>query len=158
MALRVLLFGWLSVVLAGNALAAAGSPSDSRLALVIGNAAYKSSPLKNPVNDARAIGRALQELGFEVILKENLSQQALMASMREFGNRLKQTGGVGPFYYAGHGMQVKGANYLIPVDADISSEDEVRYLSVDANQVLDKMEEAGNRLNIVILDACRDNP
>jgi hypothetical protein len=161
MKLRVLAFAWLlSILFTGVAPVsqAAGAATDARVALVIGNATYKSSPLKNPVNDARAIGRALQELGFEVMLKENLSQQALMASLREFGNRLKQTGGVGLFYYAGHGMQVKGANYLIPVDADIASEDEVRYLSVDANQVLDKMEEAGNRLNIVILDACRDNP
>lgn len=161
MGLRVRVFGWLlSVLLIGIApfSRAADTASDPRVALVIGNATYKSSPLKNPVNDARAISRALGELGFEVMLKENLSQQALMAAMREFGGRLKQTGGVGLFYYAGHGMQVKGANYLIPVDADIGSEDEVRYLSVDANQVLDKMEEAGNRLNIVILDACRDNP
>ena len=137
---------------------AAGTADGTRVALVVGNAAYKSSPLKNPVNDARAIARALGELGFEVMLKENISQQALIVALREFGNRLKQTGGTGLFYYAGHGMQVKGANYLIPVDADIASEAEVRYMSVDANQVLDIMEQAGNPLNIVILDACRDNP
>ena len=150
----------LSIVLVGFTLLPQGAATaaDARVALVIGNSTYKSAPLKNPVNDARAIGRALQELGFEVILKENLSQQAFVSSLREFGDRLKQTGGTGLFYYAGHGMQVKGANYLIPVDADIASEAEVRYMSVDANQVLDVMDQAGSPLNIVILDACRDNP
>jgi hypothetical protein len=131
---------------------------DARIALVIGNAEYKSAPLRNPVNDARAIARALKEAGFEVDLKENISQQGFIAALRSFAARLKDTGGTGLFYYAGHGMQVKGANYLIPVDAGIESEDEIRYMAVDANQVLDKMEQAGNRLNIVILDACRDNP
>ena len=138
---------------------AADSPAtDSRIALVVGNGAYKTSPLNNPVNDARAITRSLKELGFEVLLRENLTQQGFLGALREFGTRLKDSGGVGLFYYAGHGMQVKGANYLIPVDAAIEGEDEVRYMSIDANQVLDKMDQAGNRLNIVILDACRDNP
>ena len=137
---------------------AAESGTDARIALVIGNSAYKSAPLKNPVQDARAMTRALQQVGFEVLARENLTQQGFVEVLREFGKRLKDTRGVGLFYYAGHGMQVKGANYLIPVDAAIEAEDEVRYLAIDANQVLDKMEEAGNRLNIVILDACRDNP
>ena len=132
--------------------------ADPRIALVIGNAEYKSAPLKNPVNDARAIARALKDLGFEVILKENITQQGFVGALREFGTRLKDGNATGLFYYAGHGMQVKGANYLIPVDAAIEGEDEIRYQSIDANQVLDKMEQAGNRLNIVILDACRDNP
>jgi hypothetical protein len=133
-------------------------PSDARIALVIGNGAYKASPLANPVNDARAVANSFKELGFEVMLRENLTQQGFLLALREFGTRLKDTGGVGLFYYAGHGMQVKGANYLIPVDAAIEGEDEVRYMAIDANQVLDKMDHAGNRLNIVILDACRDNP
>ena len=132
--------------------------ADVRVAMVVGNAAYKSAPLKNPVNDARAIARALQEVGFEVDLQENLSQQGFVTALRNFGKRLNETGGTGLFYYAGHGMQVKGANYLIPVDAGIESEDEVKYMAINANQVLDKMDSAGNRLNIVILDACRDNP
>ena len=90
-----------------------------------------------PFPFARAVARALKELGFEVFLYENFTQQSFLGALREFGKRLKETGGVGLFYYAGHGMQVKGANYLIPVDADIASEAEVRYMSVDANQVLD---------------------
>ncbi len=146
------------LALSGGIAQPAERAPDARIALVIGNGAYQSGPLKNPVQDARAMTRALQQVGFEVLVRENLSQQGFMEVLREFGKRLKDTGGVGLFYYAGHGMQVKGANYLIPVDAAIQAEDEVRYLAIDANQVLDKMEQAGNRLNIVILDACRDNP
>jgi hypothetical protein len=151
---------FLALLLAGcGSLArAADAVPERRVALVIGNSSYRTSPLKNPVNDARAVGRALRELGFEVLLHEDLSQPAFISALRDFGNRLRETKGVGLFYYAGHGMQIKGSNYLVPVGTDIQAEDEVRYLSIDANQVVDKMEQAGNRLNIVILDACRDNP
>jgi hypothetical protein len=79
-------------------------------------------------------------------------------TIREFGNKLKDSGGVGLFYYAGHGMQVKGRNYLIPVDADIQNEDEIAFNALDANIVLEKIDTANNRLNLVILDACRNNP
>ena len=130
---------------------------EQRIALVIGNGGYKSSPLINPVNDARAMVRALGESGFKVISKENAGQKEMQAALRDFGDALKN-GGVGLFYYAGHGMQIKGRNYLIPVDANIEREDEVAYSSVDANQILDKMDTAGNRMNVVILDACRNNP
>jgi len=136
---------------------AATAPGEQRIALVIGNGGYKSSPLINPVNDARAMVRVLGESGFRVISRENAGQKEMQLALRDFGDALKN-GGVGLFYYAGHGMQVKGRNYLIPVDAHIEREDEVVYNGVDANQVLDKMESAGNRLNIVILDACRNNP
>ncbi len=135
----------------------ASGAGEQRIALVIGNSQYKDSPLPNPVNDARAIARALAESGFKVIKKENIGQKEMQVALREFGDALKN-GGVGLFYYAGHGMQVKGRNFLIPVDAQIQREDEVAYNSVDANQVLDKMEAAANRLNIVVLDACRNNP
>lgn len=130
---------------------------EQRIALVIGNSQYKDSPLPNPVNDARAIAKALTDAGFKVTKRENAGQKDMQLAMREFGDALKN-GGVGLFYYAGHGMQVKGRNFLIPVDAQIQREDEVAYNSVDAGQVLDKMEAANNRLNIVILDACRNNP
>jgi len=138
----------------GARLVAAG---EQRIALVIGNSQYKDSPLPNPVNDARAIAKALSGSGFKVTKKENTGQKEMQVALREFGDALKN-GGVGLFYYAGHGMQVKGRNFLIPVDAQIQREDEVAYNSVDAGQVLDKMEAANNRLNIVILDACRNNP
>lgn len=128
-----------------------------RIALVIGNGDYKNAPLSNPVNDARAIVQALKESGFTVIVRENASQQALLSALREFGDKLRG-GGVGLFYYAGHGMQIKGRNYLIPVGAAIEREDEVAYAAVDAQAVLDKMEAAGNGTNIMILDACRNNP
>jgi len=128
-----------------------------RTALVIGNAAYKGAPLKNPVNDARGMAGALQGLGFNVKLYVNADYKSMYEAIRSFGRELSR-GGVGLFYYAGHGMQVKGTNYLIPVGADIKEEDEVRFNAVDANLVLSKMESAGNRTNIVILDACRDNP
>lgn len=131
--------------------------SGRRVALVIGNADYKSSSLQNPVNDARDISQVLREFGFSVTTKLNCSHREMTEAIREFGNELVR-GGVGLFYYSGHGMQVGGRNYLIPVDADIQSEDEVKYFTVDAGLVLSKMESAGNRTNIVILDACRDNP
>lgn len=131
--------------------------AERRLALVIGNGAYGSAPLRNPTNDARSVARALSGLGFEVVHQENLGLRAMARSIRDFGNKLKQNGGIGLFYYAGHGMQVKGRNYLIPVDADIQSEDEIAFNAVDANLVLEKMDAANNGLNVVILDACRNN-
>lgn len=128
-----------------------------RLALVIGNGAYPASPLKNPVNDARAISRALKDLGFDVTHRENLTQKAMADVIRQFGARLTP-GTAAVFYYAGHGMQVQGRNFLIPVDADVQAEDEVPYSTIDVGLLLGKMEQARSPANIVILDACRDNP
>ncbi len=130
---------------------------EGRYALVIGNASYKNSPLDNPVNDVRDIATSLRRLGFHVIQKENLSRKDMGDSIREFGDLIAK-GGVGLFYYAGHGMQVNGKNYLIPVNANIQHEDEVAYESVNVDRLLAKLDSAGNRLNIVILDACRNNP
>ncbi|MFM2083338.1 MAG: hypothetical protein RLY95_156, partial [Pseudomonadota bacterium] len=132
--------------------------NESRLALLIGNATYKSSPLQNPVNDVRLMEKALTEAGFTIIKAENATRREMQRMVRDFGERLKQSGGVGLFYFAGHGVQVKGANYLVPVDADIRTEDEVAFDSIDAQSVLEKMETAKNRINLLILDACRDNP
>ena len=132
--------------------------SAKRLALVIGNGAYTNvSPLKNPPNDARDMATSLKSLGFEVTSGINVNQRDMKRLIREFGQRLKQ-GGSGLFYYAGHGVQSKGRNYLIPIDADIQSEAEVEDTGVDVNLVLGFMDEAQNGLNIVILDACRNNP
>ncbi len=131
--------------------------SEKRVALVIGNSKYKSSPLKNPVNDSRAISEALNDLGFEVISGEDLTQKEMKKKIAYFGKKIKN-GGVGLFYYAGHGMQVNGYNYLIPVKSIINSEEDVEYEAVNAGRVLAQMDSAKNRLNIVILDACRDNP
>lgn len=131
---------------------------ENRLALVVGNAAYKSSPLRNPVNDAFDMARTLRTLGFEVIHEENANQRTMENAISRFGRQLRKQGGVGLFYFAGHGIQVNGRNYLIPIDANIETESDVRFEAVDAGRVLGKMEDADNDLNIVILDACRDNP
>jgi hypothetical protein len=128
-----------------------------RYALVIGNGAYSVSPLKNPVNDSEDMAQLLEQLSFVVIHRHDIGLREMETSVREFGHML-ETGGTGLFYYAGHGMQVEGRNYLIPVDAVIESESDVRFEALDVGRVLGKMEDAGNGLNIVILDACRDNP
>jgi len=133
------------------------STSERRVALVIGNAAYERGPLRNPVNDARAISERLERLGFTVIKRENLRQKDIGGTLREFRARLAP-GAVGVFFYAGHGLQVKGVNYLPTVDADIETEDDVPTQSLDIAKVLELMEEAKTRVNIVLLDACRDNP
>jgi hypothetical protein len=128
-----------------------------RSALVIGNSAYGTGPLKNPVNDAADMAATLKKLGFAVTLKNNATLQEMDEAIEAFGNRLKR-GGVGLFYYAGHGVQVNGTNYLIPIGARINKEADVKYQAVDANRILDEMANANNGLNIVMLDACRDNP
>lgn len=133
------------------------SSDDQRLALVIGNSNYLTTPLKNPVNDARSMSASLQRLGFQVIYAEDATRRKMDEVVRTFYQKLRN-GGVGLFYYAGHGMQVKGRNYLIPVDARIESESDVEHESIDIARVLGKMEDANNPVNIVILDACRDNP
>ena len=131
--------------------------SSKRVALVIGNSSYKSSPLKNPANDAHAMAVSLRRLGFEVDEKTNLSYMEMNKAVDSFGKKLKN-GGVGMFYYAGQGMQVNGANYLIPVDAQIDDENEIKYKALDAGLVLAKMEQFKSGVNLVVLDACRDNP
>ena len=133
------------------------SPSGQRVALIIGNSDYEFAPLKNPINDAQDMAQALRELGFDIIYKENLDQNDMKRVIREFGAKIRK-GGVGLFYYAGHGLQVKGENYLIPINMKVESEEEVEYEAVDTGLVLAQMESAGNSMNIVILDACRNNP
>ncbi|MDD5392233.1 MAG: SUMF1/EgtB/PvdO family nonheme iron enzyme [Thiothrix sp.] len=128
-----------------------------RVALVIGNQAYADSPLRNPVNDADKMAEALRGLGFEVMKATNLDQKGIKAAIRRFGERL-DSNSVGLFYFSGHGTQVGGKNYLIPIGAEIQYEDEVADAAVDADLVLAKMESARNGLNILILDACRNNP
>jgi len=139
--------------------AGTNSQTPRRVALVIGNSTYENTgELKNPANDAADMVSTLSELGFKVLSGTNLSQRAMRNLIREFGQTLKASGGAGLFYFAGHGVQSKGHNYLIPVDADIQSEAEIEDASVDVNLVLNYMEDAQNELNIVILDACRNNP
>ena len=142
------------LVQTGSANANAGK----RIALVIGNGAYTKAPaLKNPPNDARDMAANLKALGFDVSSGVNVSQREMKRLIREFGQKLK-AGGNGLFYYAGHGVQSKGRNYIVPVDAEIQSEADVEDSGVDVGLVLNYMDDAQNGLNMVILDACRNNP
>jgi uncharacterized caspase-like protein len=132
-------------------------PQEQRVALVIGNAAYAGAPLKNPVNDARIIAAKLQTVGFEVMLKENVTVRQIGRIFTEFRSKL-HPGGVALFYYAGHGLQIKGSNYLPAVDADIASELDVPLQSIELTKLLDLLDDAKTGVNLVFLDACRNNP
>ena len=129
--------------------------NERRVALVIGNGAYHDSSfssLANPRNDAGDMAKVLRNVGFEVIHKNDANRREMRKALRKFGKRIRK-GGMGLFYYAGHGIQAEGRNYLIPVDViDIEEEDEVAGEAVSINLVLSKIKHAGNRLNIVILD------
>ncbi len=128
-----------------------------RVALVIGNSNYKVGYLKNPQNDATDVAKVLRDLGFVVILEIDADQKKMDTALLRFGRELTN-GGVGLFYYAGHGVQVNGSNFLIPVGANIAEERDVKYKALNLAQVLDEMRDAQTGLNIVLLDACRDNP
>ncbi len=130
---------------------------ERRIALVIGNGAYALGSLTNPVNDARDIAATLRQARFEVLFGENQNRRQMTELIRQFGEKIRN-GGVGLFYFAGHGVQVSSTNYLIPVGAEITKETEVEFEAMSVNFVLAQMEDARNKLNIVILDACRDNP
>lgn len=140
-----------------TAIALPVAAAERRVALVIGNGAYAQSPLPNTINDARAMTDALGRLGFKVITRLNATQQDMHRAIVEFGEEIEK-GGVGLFYYAGHAVQIRGKNFMIPIKAAISVEDHVEPESVDLNKVIGRMAGARNSLNIVILDACRDNP
>ena len=128
-----------------------------KIALIIGNGNYTGTILANPENDARAMRAVLQSLGFTVFEYENIGQNRMKKVIDDFGMKLKEND-VGLFYYAGHGIQSKGYNYLIPVDADLKTEEQVEYDCVRADRILSLMETSGTKVNIIILDACRNNP
>ena len=137
--------------------------ASTRVALVVGNGGYDPSnapKLPNPVNDARLMATSLESSGFEVRLVTDADQAAMKKAIKAFGKRLVQAGGdaVGLFYFAGHGVEGEGHNYLIPLGAEIDSEVDFHTDAVLMDWVLARMERAGNRLNVVILDACRNNP
>jgi len=144
----------LTLAPASGASAVAG---ERKVALVIGNSAYRVGALKNPVNDAQAVAASLRALGFEVVLRENTSLRDLIESFRQF-SLTTRSAGVRVVYYAGHGLQLKGRNYLLPVDTEIRGEDEVVAKSADLNELLDRLGDTKQGINIVILDACRNNP
>jgi hypothetical protein len=134
---------------------------EKRIALVIGNNAYDSlERLKNPVSDAKLMTRTLRDLGFDVVERTDADEKTMKRAMQEFGRRIAEAGRdtVSLFYYAGHGLEVNGVNYLVPIKARIQREGDVEIEAVDAGLVLRQMEDAGSRVNFVILDACRNNP
>lgn len=130
---------------------------EARVALIIGNSSYKSAPLDNPANDASDLANALEKQGFNVLVRENVGERGLKEAVEIFAKHL-QKGGIGLFFFAGHGIQLKDQNFLLPVDIGFDSETDISYKSVSAEYVLSRMAEAGNRINVVILDACRNNP
>lgn len=139
-------------------LLALASPAQAqRVALVVGNAAYADKPLRNPVNDAELMQRTLRSLGFDVALVRNADRRELLAGLRQFEAKARNAD-VALFYFAGHGTQVAGSNYLLPLKAQIRAESDVPDEAVDANSVLRRIEDAKAKVGLVILDACRDNP
>jgi tetratricopeptide (TPR) repeat protein len=136
--------------------------AEPRIALVIGNGAYSPTlgKLANPVSDAKMVAAALKRVGFDVDLETDLNQVAMKRAIARLGQRLRKagSGATGLFYYAGHGLQEQGENFLIPIDADIQSEADIDIYAVAAKGVLDQMTVAEDAVNIVILDACRNTP
>ncbi len=130
---------------------------ENRVALIVGNSAYKSAPLKNPTNDAKDMAAKLKLVGFTVIERNNLTVKEIGSTLREFRSKLTP-GSVALVFYAGHGLQIKGENYFPAVDADITSEEDVPTQSLAVTQIMDVLGDAKTRLNLVFLDACRNNP
>ncbi|MEM1430476.1 MAG: caspase family protein [Pseudomonadota bacterium] len=144
-------------VLAGPRAAVA----EERIALIIGNGAYSSiAPLENPVSDAELMAQSLEAVGFQVTLLTDTDLTTLKRAVAEFGRDLREAGqdATGLFYYAGHGVQSFGANYLLPTDSEVTDPADLDFVALEAQSVLRQMYSARNRTNIVILDACRNNP
>ncbi len=135
--------------------------AQKRIALVIGNSGYTLiSPLSNPKNDAALMSATLKDVGFEVITAIDADRRGMSRAVKKFGKRLRTAGedAVGLFYYAGHGIQANGTNFLVPIGAEIEDQSDLTLETVSASDILAQMESAGNALNLVILDACRNNP
>ena len=149
----------LSAALAAALLLAAPAHAEKRVALVVGNSAYKqANPLPNPVNDASEIASALKASGFDVILGVDLDKRTFDTKVRDFAELL-ESADVAIFFYAGHGLQVAGRNYLIPVDARLAGERDLDFDAENLDFILKQMELGrADKTNIVFLDACRDNP
>jgi TPR repeat protein len=136
--------------------AAAGAAP--RVAMVVGNAAYTALPqLRNPANDSALLADALTSIGFEVVRVNDVDQQGLLAAVERFGEMSRGTE-VAVFYFAGHGVQFGGTNYLLPINATLGSEDDLRGVGLDVDLVIEKFKTAAPRSGLLILDACRDNP
>jgi TPR repeat protein len=143
---------WCFVVLAPAAHA------ETRVALVIGNSNYATNRLKNPRSDAGLMAKSLASTGFEVMTVMDATAEAMRDAISRFGGRLQEPDAVALFYYAGHGVQIDGENYLIPLGSDIRSAEDVTEFGVPLQSVMRTMQRSSTRLNIVVLDACRNNP
>lgn len=130
----------------------------NRYALVIGNSNYKESPLRNPTNDAKIMADELSRLNFEVMLYTNVDKAGMKDAIRAFGDKVAKNKGVALFYYAGHGLQSNGINYLVPLNANITREYDIEDECIKADLVLRMLEIEESPMNIIILDACRNNP
>ncbi len=140
-------------------LAAAGqAPVDMRMALVIGDSGYPGNALINPVNDAIAMGAALRGLGFSVLELRDANKDQMVAAVSRMQDASKGKNAIGMLFYAGHGLQLDWRNYMVLIDAKLTKASEVSARAVDVNSVIDAFKTAGNRMNIVVLNACRDNP
>ena len=133
-------------------------PQERRVALVVGNNAYRMSPLQNPKNDALAVAEKLGALGFDVSLRLDQDRAHLNRAIASFREKMSAPNTIALFFFAGHGVQYRGRNYLIPIDAQIESEEQVAEQALDLAALLESMGKASTVTNIVILDACRDNP
>jgi Uncharacterized protein containing caspase domain len=140
-----------------STLAQASVQAVRRSALVIGNGAYTEGPLSNAVNDAEAVARTLQEIGFAVTLRRNADKRTIDEAVEAFSRQL-EPGEIGLFYFAGHGVQVTGENYLVPINALLSRQADVQYDAVPLGKVINALEATRATAKIIILDACRDNP
>jgi hypothetical protein len=138
---------------------ATAAHAERRIALVIGNSAYSAvSPLANPKNDAALMAKTLKSVGFEVTMLVDADQRAMKQAMLDFGRKLRDGADASLFYYSGHGVQANGENYLIPVDAAIKDQGELDLQTINVNAFLQVMDNASSKVNIIILDACRNNP
>lgn len=137
---------------------ASNSSGEKRIALVIGNADYSNgSNLENPVNDATLMANTLNDLGFEVIFKTNMSLRQMQMAEAEFTSKLSEYD-VSLFYYAGHGIQVDGTNYLLPTDVKLDNKNMIKYEGFDIQNINNSFAKNQSSTNIMILDACRNNP
>lgn len=149
---------FLAALLLALGLALAPAAWAKNYALLIGNADYSIGPLDNPANDANDLANVLRGIGFETIVRLNGDAESMKAAIRDFGAKLKDNDGIGFFFFAGHGVQVSGENYLLPVGYPFRNEADVEKAAVPANLVLRYMEDSKNRVNVMVLDACRNNP
>lgn len=148
---------WLVFVFCLGCSLVASAQTPVRVALLIGNAAYADAPLRNPLNDVREVATALKALGYSVTLLENLKLGEMREALRKFVLSTRSAD-VRLFYYAGHGLQLRGRNYLLPVGSQINNETDVLERTADASDLVEQLSAIATGANVVIIDACRIHP